>query len=199
MRKTLIIVIAMLISASALYATGQVGLNPWHGGFGIDMATTEYNFDSTKLEYINPSQFKEAAVNSYYSDTHMIALGGVWNMESTVEDVSQGWWEEEYIITNESDDSPMKITAECPNGFYFESISNPGARRPFELYLLIKESYSEESDSYSQNHAQKGKTNKSIIKKLGTGENIIDHTYNYVKPSNYEEWDNLFGELVLKK
>ena len=76
MRKTLIIVIAILISASALYA-GQVGLNPWHGGFGIDMATTEYNFNSKKLEYISPSQFTEAAVNSNYSDTHMVALGGV--------------------------------------------------------------------------------------------------------------------------
>ena len=189
MRKTLIIVMAMLISASALYA-GQVGLNPWHGGFGIDMATTEYNFDSTKLEYISPSQFTEAAVNSNYSDTHMVALGGVWNMESKREGLN---W------VNESD-KKMMITAECDNGFYFESISNPGARRPFKLYLVVKESYSSQPDMYSQNSdSQYGRTNGTVrifeLKEGKLSSEPIDYTY--ITPSNYLNYDGSLADYTI--
>ena len=189
MRKTLIIVIAILISASALYA-GQVGLNPWHGGFGIDMATTEYNFNSKKLEYISPSQFTEAAVNSNYSDTHMVALGGVWNMESKREGI---YW------VNESD-KKMMITAECDNGFYFESISNPGARRPFKLYLVVKESYSSQPDMYSQNSdSQYGRTNGTVrifeLKEGKLSSEPIDYTY--ITPSNYLTYDGSLADYTI--
>lgn len=212
MRKTLIIVMAMLISASALYA-GQVGLNPWHGGFGIDMATTEYNFNPKKLEYISPSQFTEAAVNSNYSDTHMVALGGVWNMVSELEKTGEHWGAEECafeeiieynVLSNESDHE-MIISAECPNGFFFESISNPGARRPFELYLVVKNSYSNQRDMYSQNSdSDYGRTsgNVQIIELKNSKLSSEPIQYSYITPSNYEDskWSDTehihsFGEV----
>lgn len=198
MRKTLIIVIAMLISASALYATGQVGLNPWHGGFGIDMATTEYNFNSKKLEYISPSQFTEAAVNSNYSDTHMVALGGVWNMVSELKKTGEHWGVaectgekiNEYTVLSNESDYKMTISAECPNGFFFESISNPGARRPFELYLVVKNSYSNQSDMYSQNSdSDSGRTSGTVqIIELKNNKLTSEPIkYSYITPSNYED------------
>ena len=200
MRKTLIIVIAMFISASALYATGQVGLNPWHGGFGIDMATTEYNFNSKKLEYISPSQFTEAAVNSNYSDTHMVALGGVWNMVSELQETGWHWGEAftesaghriiEYEVLSNESDYEMIISAECPNGFFFESISNPGARRPFELYLVVKNSYSNQSDMYSQNSdSDFGRTSGTVqIIELKNNKLTSEPIkYSYITPSNYED------------
>lgn len=187
MRKTLIIVMAMLISASALYATANIGLNPWHGGFGVDMASTDYNFASSGLEYKDPGQdtFNDTTT---YSDNHMIALGGVWNMESEF-----SFWGD-FVSDDPHIKDKMIITAECENGFYFESISNPGARRPFKLYLLIKESYSAKKDQYSQS-GDSGRTRFVDIKELGEGNNKTDYTYSFLTSGNYESWPNTSDKI----
>ena len=173
MRKTLIIVIAMLISASALYATGQVGLNPGHGGFGINMATTEYNFKDG-LHYEKPNEI--AGTKNAYTDTHMVALGGVWNMYSPHESFA-GWGS----FDNSECETPMHITVECPTGFYFESTSNPGARRPFELYVIVKESY---SDKINDSGGDEPKTNTEEKVYVFREGDILEksHTYGYTKP-----------------
>ena len=201
MRKIFIIFTLLLVSLSALYA-GQVGLNPWHGGFGVDMASTKYNYDASKLEWISPESYAGGNIDdeiSPYTDTHMIALGGVWNMESHEEQRQTGdFWGipiYEYYWVNESDDEPMRITAECDNGFYFESISNPGARRPFKLYLLVKESYSSRPDMYSQTRdSDYGRTNGTVrFFELKEGKLSSDPIYyTYITPSNYssDKWSD---------
>lgn len=202
MRKAFIILFALLISANVLYAESSIGLNPWHGGFGVDMASTEYNYDISKIGWISQQSYANGNIpegTSPYTDTHMIAFGGVWNMESVLE---KEWWETDYEWIKDDDniDAPMYITAECENGFYFESISNPGARRPFKLYIVIKESYSPKEDSYSQS-GDTGRTRTVAVKELGDGSNgsngiySTDHKYSFLTSGNYESWPNASDKI----
>lgn len=201
MRKAFFILFILLISATVIYAESSIGLNPWHGGFGVDMASTEYNYDTSKIGWISQESYANGDIpenTSPYTDTHMIAFGGVWNMESELKyhDLGLvGYYE--WVSDDAHINDPMIITAECENGFYFESISNPGARRPFKLYIVIKESYSPNIDSYSQS-GDNGRTRTVAVKKLGDGSNgtngvyRTEHVYSYVLPSNCDDsqWNN---------
>ena len=119
--------------------------------------------------------------NGDYSGKHTVALGGVWNMKSEFTVTEEGGWfsEDEGNWNNTECNAPMTITVNCPNGFFFESISNPGARRPFALLLVLKESYSSVADDSSSHTNLKGQK----LYLLQEGENVInDITYSYTKP-----------------
>lgn len=173
MKKTLLIVLSLLI-ASSIFA-GAPGVNPQKGGFGINMASTEYNFS---IEGISQGQDSNITwENGDYSGKHTVALGGVWNMYSSFDNVFLGAGE----FDNAECNTPMTVTVNCPNGFYFESISNPGARRPFALLLVLKESYSS-----SENQSGTNTNNKQRLYLLQEGENVIDNIlYSYDKPIDY--------------
>ena len=172
MKKTLLVFISLIMIASSIFA-GAPGVNPQNGGFGINMASTKYNF---VIEGI--AQGDDAEDFTYekgaYSDEHMVALGGVWNMYSSFHNVLWGAGE----FDNTECNTPMTVTVNCPNGFYFESISNPGARRPFALLLVLKESYSS-----SENQSGTNTNDKQRLYLLQEGENVIDNIlYSYDKP-----------------
>ena len=156
MRRIILILSMMFISIFSLFA-GTPGANPQRGGFGIDMASTNYNlnFETGRHEGI--------LYDIKYKDEHIIALGGVWDM------------------TGDEHSKPMTVTITCPNGFYFESISNPGARRPFKVYAIVKESYSNTQGASGTN------TNKfEYVYELEEGTNSISHTYDYETWAGYE-------------
>ena len=156
MRRIILILSIMFISIFSLFA-GAPGANPQRGGFGIDMASTEYNFDFATGSH------KGSWYGSEYKDEHIIALGGVWDM------------------TGDEHSKPMTVTITCPNGFYFESISNPGARRPFKVYAIVKESYSNTQGASGTN------TNDiEYVYELEEGTNSISHTYDHETWAGYE-------------
>ena len=202
MKKTLLIFISFIMIASSIFA-GAPGVNPQNGGFGINMASTEYNFS---IEGISQGQDSNITwENGDYSGKHTVALGGVWNMKSEFTVTEEGdwsWQEDNGIWNNTECNEPMTITVNCPNGFFFESISNPGARRPFALLLILKESYSS-----STNQSGTNTNDKQRLYLLQEGENVInDITYSYTKPgtekvekSKYEycQYQYMWFDLVL--
>ena len=185
MKKILLIFISFIMIASSIFA-GAPGVNPQKGGFGINMASTNYNFEDniSNLSYSGSPDGK-----STYGDEHMVALGGVWNMHSPYQAGSG--------FDNSECETPMTVTVNCPNGFYFESISNPGARRPFELIMVL-------STSYSRNEGESGGNGKKVANRyvLGEGENVIkDIYYTNDKPNKhtgyYCEYQYMWFDLVL--
>ena len=122
MKKILLIFISLIMIASSIFA-GAPGVNPQKGGFGINMASTKYNF---VIEGI--AQGDDAEDFTYekgaYSDEHMVALGGVWNMKSVFTVTEEGGWlsEDKGNWNNTECNAPMTITVNCPNGFFFESM-----------------------------------------------------------------------------
>ena len=166
MKKIIVLILITFLSFS-LFA-GAPGVNPKRGGFGIDMASTFYNFEDN---YSSIRYSGSADGYNTYGDDHIVALGGVWKMDSE---------------QNESQHE-MVVTVTCPNGFYFESISNPGARRPFELYAVINESYSNSSGNSGETDNNGRTHNNYVRKRLAEGENVFDYTYDFITPSN--KWD----------
>ena len=118
MRKTILIFISLIMIASSIFA-GAPGVNPQNGGFGINMASTNYNFEDAAMSISYDDNGKGDGKKTY-GDEHMVALGGVWNMESTHIETSSGM----YQWSNKECETPMTVIVNCPNGFYFESISN---------------------------------------------------------------------------
>lgn len=116
--KSIIALIIFPLLAANLSAV-NLGLSPWKGGFGINMATDKYDFDDNahiewSLTDNNPSA-------NHYSDEAIIGIAGVYD-----------------ITGSENDRKKMNITATCEGGFYFRSRSNPDAKRPFEIRLVLK-------------------------------------------------------------
>lgn len=172
MKKTLLIFISLIMIASSIFA-GAPGVNPQRGGFGINMASTKYHFEKNVdgLYHTNSPNGIET-----YGDEHMVALGGVWNMHSP--------YDYRDYFDNTECETPMTVTVNCPNGFYFESISNPGARRPFELILVLK-------DSYSSKEGDSGGAGNRVAARyvLGEGENVIeDIYYTNERPDENASW-----------
>ena len=127
MRKKLtafsIIFILVLLEASA----ADFILSPWQGGFGLNMASTRYDFPSgsSPIEYALIDTTGSAGERSKYTDAEIIGIVGVHNIDTR---------------NNEYDSKGMTITAHCDGGFYFTSRSNPDAKRPFEIKLVLKRS-----------------------------------------------------------
>ena len=137
MKKAIIAILFLILTISHLLAvTGQAGVNPQSGGFGIDMASDDYRGGTSSW---SDSDVTGAESATSYSPKQHVAIGGVWNMEATGGDPDH-FWSNEYDFSECR--TPMTISASCPNGFYFESISNEGARRPFKIFLRIGTSYS---------------------------------------------------------
>ena len=137
MKKAIIAILFLILTISPLLAvTGKAGVNPQSGGFGIDMASDDYRGGTSSW---SDSDVTGAESATSYSPKQHVAIGGVWNMEATGGDPDH-FWSNEYDFSECR--TPMTISASCPNGFYFESISNEGARRPFKIFLRIGTSYS---------------------------------------------------------
>lgn len=185
MKKTLLVFISLIMIASSIFA-GAPGVNPQKGGFGINMASTNYNFEDAAMSISYDDNGKGDGKKTY-GDEHMVALGGVWNMESTHIETSSGM----YQWSNKECETPMTVIVNCPNGFYFESISNPGARRPFELILVLKESYSEKS---GESGGSGTRTASRYV--LGEGENVIDDIkYSYKEGEGKPPTDRSYSYL----
>ena len=102
-------------------------LSPWQGGFGLNMASTRYDFPSgtSPIDYALTDTTGSTGERSVYTDAEIIGIVGVHNIDTR---------------NNEYDPKGMTITAHCDGGFYFTSRSNPDAKRPFEIKLVLKRS-----------------------------------------------------------
>lgn len=173
MKKSSLLVLLLLFMMQTIFAVprlpGQPGVNPKDGGFGINMASRDYQGDKNDdvdnkegFTYLDsPNGVRGDGSIKNYDDYQMIATGGVFNLTSILEQHWVGDWipYPEWLWNNDDGlDYPMKVTIDCPNGFYFESISNPGVIRPFKLIVVVKDGYSNEDTMSNANTAQKGFT-----------------------------------------
>ena len=141
--KKIYSIICLFILFCPLYA-GTLGVNPGVGGFNINM-NGENNQGGTTW---SDGQVKGSATSSQYSYEQMIALGGVWGMEVPVDNgIAHGTYQWDRAESN----NPLVITATCPNGFEFVSASNEAARRPFELYLIVKADHNNSNSNPGRN------------------------------------------------
>ena len=125
--KKLISIAIFFMFSSLLFAETRAAVAPVQAGFGINMATDDYNFNNnaTHIGYDNGIS-KPSSAPGNYGDDAMIGIGGVWNIDK---DAS-------------GPNSPITISVSCPNGFYFVSNSNPDAKRPFKVLVVPKTSTS---------------------------------------------------------
>ena len=115
----------------------------------------------------------------------MVAIGGVYN-----------------ISGSELNSYSMTITIDSPNGFYFESISNPGARRPFKLYAVIKGSCDRNmnqpgTNSYEHSVAllEEGSNNRGSVQYSGERRgNYYYLWFDLVLCLPYDDWDSGNGD-----
>lgn len=127
---TFIIFTISLMGASAY----DFILSPWQGGFGLNMASSKYDFSDNDIVYELQSSgsVDNTGARTKYTDAEIIGIVGVHNIDTHNGIID--WEESEY------DPKGMTVTARCDGGFYFTSRSNPDAKRPFEIKLVLKRS-----------------------------------------------------------
>ena len=134
MRKKLIAVFIIftlvLLHVSAL----EFIMTPWQGGFGLPMDSKNYDFPSGTSEITYDVNFSSNSTGerTIYTDKEIVGIVGVHNI-----DTHNGIFDS---AESEYDPEGMTITARCEGGFYFTSRSNPDAKRPFEIKLVLKRS-----------------------------------------------------------
>lgn len=161
MRKSIITIISMLTFFIAEASAYEMYLNPWQGGFGLNMAVNNYDYVAGQNIEYSLGSTGGSADRSNYSDNEIIGIVGVLNIDASV--------------SNPDPDQSMIISASCPGGFYFTSRSNPDAKRPFEIWVKPSYSWSDDDNSRSES----GQTIRGNVVRLGTNsENEIDeYTY----------------------
>lgn len=121
MRRRICIVLLLNVIISMKLFAYSFGITPWQGGFGLNMASGQYDFrQDYEIEYSSGSEDNDGD-RTQYSDAEMIAVAGVYDIDRY----------------DEYDQNGMQITASCEGGFYFTSRSNPDAKRPFEIKLVL--------------------------------------------------------------
>ncbi len=129
-------IIALLISCISSITAAYVGVNPSVGGFNIDMASWDYQGGTNW----SGAEVSGAGSANSYSYEQMVGIGGVYEMEVPLDQTFTG---RDYIWSQADSNNKMTISASCPNGFYFVSASNPSARRPFNLVIVLKTHHQE--------------------------------------------------------
>ena len=128
MKKVFLSFASMFLVVSSLFS-GKVDnqyLAPMPGTGNISLSNKNYQMDENSTfsqEYTASSTFD----GTKYGDFNIIAIGGV-------------KFENEDWTTPKGETVQFKITATCPEGFFFVSQSNPAYKRPFELFLAVKPS-----------------------------------------------------------
>ena len=119
MRRLSIIMLLILMLSSMSLVAADVALAPYTGIYGVNMASMLYQGGEVwEGKDLNGYTASKSEIN--YSNAHIIALGGVYNIPS-----------------NEMNkDSYYSLTVTCSNGFYFKSQSHPSSIRPFELKVI---------------------------------------------------------------
>lgn len=125
MRKRLIAVFIIFTIALTGVSAYDFILSPWQGGFGLNMASSKYDFSDKDIGYELQSSgmVDDTGARAKYTDAEIIGIVGVHNIDTLNEDY---------------DPKGMTVTARCDGGFYFTSRSNPDAKRPFEIKLVLK-------------------------------------------------------------
>ena len=131
--------IVLLLISFQIFAY-EVTLMPRAGGFGLNMATDFYDFNDYEnditynINYTTSNNTSKKDQGLYFEDA-IISLGQVLNIDASqsTPDPSQ----------------PIIVSASCPGGFYFSSLSNPDAKRPFEIKVVFKRSVSDEDGQAS--------------------------------------------------
>lgn len=140
--KHFILTITFLMLSMNLYAY-TYGLSPWQGGFGLDMASNKYAFKSENIEW---SLGNNNPDGNTYSDEAIIGIVGVYGIDG-----------------DEFHGDKLNISASCDGGFYFRSRSNPDAKRPFEIKLIMKGDYHDKKENYAtENHTLGANSDLSI-------------------------------------
>ena len=112
----------ILIALSGILNAVELAINPFPGAFGVDMGSGRYTgnlfFDESKVG-INTDNYNPS---NGYTDDHMIAIGGLWDIGSRGE-ASQS----------------ITVSIEVIGGdFAFTSQSGEGAVRPFGIGIIPK-------------------------------------------------------------
>lgn len=120
-----IFIIFMTVSSLAA-VTGQIGLTPYTGMYGLNMASMKYQGGTDTWVHGTVDNLTPEQSMSTYTNDHIIALGGVY-------DIKAGAGE-----TINSENTFYEISVNCPGGFYLRSQSHPSSIRPFYLKLISR-------------------------------------------------------------
>lgn len=133
MKKALLILVFIFIT-TMLYASATLALYPYGGAYGVNIASTYYQrgdewgghaFNQINVDVDLKEDYGDdwnAFYRDYYSDQHIIASGGAFEIDSS----------------QRKDSVSYTLTATCPNGFYFRSQANPKFIRPFEILVIAR-------------------------------------------------------------
>ena len=109
---------------------------PYLGGMDVNLGSLEYGPHDVSVVWNDNANYRpnENGISYYYKNEHIIAIGGVGNIEinrrTTIEDLGL------YDVIIPKDGVSLRVQATCDTNFEFVSQSNPIYRRPFEIDII---------------------------------------------------------------
>ena len=109
---------------------------PYLGGMDVNLGSLEYGPHDVSVVWNDNANYRpnENGISYYYKNEHIIAIGGVGNIEinrrTTIEDLGL------YDVIIPKDGVSLRVQATCDTNFEFVSQSNPIYRRPFEIEII---------------------------------------------------------------
>lgn len=123
-RLPIFFAVAIFVLSSIFAVDGKIGLTPYTGMYGINMASMKYQGGTDNWIEKNVSTITPEESRSLYTNDHIIALGGIYDLNPTG-DIS-------------SENTSFTVTVYSSNGLYFRSLSHPSCIRPFYFKLIAR-------------------------------------------------------------
>ena len=109
---------------------------PYLGGMDVNLGSLQYGPHDVSVEWKENVNYRpnKDGISSYYKNEHIIAIGGVGNIEiNRVTTIEELGLDNVYIP---KDGVSLRVQATCDTNFEFVSQSNPIYRRPFEIEII---------------------------------------------------------------
>ena len=149
---------------------------PYLGGMDVNLGSLQYGpHDVSVLWNDKVADYKpnKDGISSYYKNEHIIAIGGVGNIEinrvTTIEELGLS----DVIIPK--DGVSLRVQATCDTNFEFVSQSNPIYRRPFEIEIIPRARTTNRDNNGYNNYDTGNPYVKEVVQlKPGNNECTID-------------------------
>ena len=194
-RRIITVIIIILIGifpalTASLPSSKDFGFSiiPYLGGMDVNLGSLQYGPHDVSVEWKENVNYRpnKDGISSYYKNEHIIAIGGVGNIEinrvTTIKDLGL---DNVYIP---KDGVSLRVQATCDTNFEFVSQSNPIYRRPFQIEILPRvktyNSLTNTDESYSSPYTDtvytldSNNTRKEIkVTEGGNGTVNFEHNY----------------------
>lgn len=178
-RRIITVIIIILIGifpalTAALPSSTDFGFSiiPYLGGMDVNLGSLQYGPHGVSVKWddkVADYRPNKDGISSYYKNEHIIAIGGVGNIEinrvTTIEDLGL------YNVYIPKNGVSLRVQATCDTNFEFVSQSNPIYRRPFEIEIIPRARTTNRNNNGNNNYD----TNEPYVKEV-----------EQLKPGNYE-------------